>query len=122
LISEFEKIRYPLVLHKKPYQPHEWQTLAKSLKAENHRLKKRQEPDLPDRLESQLCGQTAIAKEIAKDRERTILELKRRIKRLKGEDRRSLPSVFVDSRKGDRSSSPSSTGSWTASHRRFPSR
>jgi hypothetical protein len=24
--TEFEEIRYPLVLHKKPYQPHEWQT------------------------------------------------------------------------------------------------
>jgi hypothetical protein len=107
--TAFDQIRYPLVLHKKPYQPAEWQVIARRLKAENHRLQNAREADLTRQLESRLCTLTATTKRMADDRERAIRKLKGRVARLEAEHKRSLCLV----RCSDHSESSSSTGSST---------
>jgi hypothetical protein len=91
--TDSDQVRYPLVLHNKPYRPDEWQVVARSLKAENQRLQNRRQAELNHKLESQLCELTKAAKRMDEDRERTIRELKGRIVRL--ESRPDRPAIVV---------------------------
>jgi hypothetical protein len=83
--TDFDQVRYPLVLHKKTYRPAEWEIVARSLRAENDRL---QRPI--HRLESQLCELTAATRRMEEDKDRTIRELRGRIVRLEAEHKRVL--------------------------------
>jgi coiled-coil domain-containing protein 61 len=82
-VTSFDQVRYPLLLHKKPYAPEEWRAIVRSLKSDNRKLQSQvaasNQSEVVHSLEAQLRDISAKMRDMLGEKDRTITDLKQKI-------------------------------------------
>jgi coiled-coil domain-containing protein 61 len=82
-VTSFDQVRYPLLLHRKPYSLDEWRAIVRSLKSDNRKLQSQvaasSQTDVVHSLEAQVYELNVRVKQVHEEKDRVINELKQRI-------------------------------------------